>query len=196
MDSPEIPSSSDRRSERPAKIVYLDQNKWIDLARAAAAPKDHSEDRALLAFLCAKLEAGQIRLPLTASNLYETHKLNDPAQRFNLAYTQATLSKAEVFRGHRRRLETEAALVLSKLYELEWTERDPGWVFSTLFLEAHLEADDPRLETPIPKRVLALILGNWASDRPAATLRRSASNANQSALAWTIVAKRLDLSNS
>src|SRR5258708_25224004 len=155
MDSAELLSPSDLATAQPAKIVYLDQNKWIDLARAVAAPEGHPEDRTLLEFLCAKVEAGQIRLPLTASNLYETHKLNDPAQRFNLAYTQVTLSGAEVFRGHRRRLETEAALVLSKLYKIEWTEQDPDWVFSTLFLEAHMDADDPRLETPIPERVLA-----------------------------------------
>src|SRR5580704_5831258 len=103
MDSAEILFPSDPARPRPAKVVYLDQNKWIDLARAVAAPADHPEDRTLLEFLCAKVEAGQIRLPLTASNLYETHKLNDPAQRFNLAHTQATLSKAEVFRGHRLR---------------------------------------------------------------------------------------------
>jgi hypothetical protein len=157
MDSAEVLSPSDVATARPAKIVYLDQNKWIDLARAVAAPEDHPEDRTLLEFLCEKVEAGQIRLPLTASNLYETHKLNDPEQRFNLAYTQATLGRAEVFRGHRRRLEMEAAHVLSKLYQMEWTAPDPDWVFSTLFLEAHMEADDPRLETPIPEQILALM---------------------------------------
>lgn len=157
MDPIPILSPSDRAPARPPKIVYLDQNKWIDLARAVAAPEDHPEDRTLLEFLCAKVEAGQIRLPLTASNLYETHKLNNPEQRFNLAYTQATLSEAEVFRGHRRRLETEAALVLSRLYKMDWTEQDPDWVFSTLFLEAHAEVDDPRLEPPIPERVLSLM---------------------------------------
>ena len=157
MGSAESLSPADRATARTAKIVYLDQNKWIDLARAVAAPAEHPDNRKLLEFLCAKAEAGEIRLPLTASNLYETHKLNDPAQRFNLAYTQVTLSGAEVFRGHRRRLETEAALVLSKFYDMGWSEDDPNWVFSRLFVEAHLDADDPRLESPIPEPVLALM---------------------------------------
>ncbi len=40
------------------RIVYLDQNKWIDLARAVKDPAEKPEVRATLEFLCAEAEAG------------------------------------------------------------------------------------------------------------------------------------------
>ena len=80
-----------------------------------------------------------MRLPLTASNLYETHKVNYPSLRALIAETQATLSRSEVFRGRRRRLEIEIGRVLSQIYGLGWVEPDPDWVFSNLFFEAQAE---------------------------------------------------------
>ncbi len=34
------------------RIVYLDQNKWIDLARAVKYPAENPEVRAILELLC------------------------------------------------------------------------------------------------------------------------------------------------
>jgi hypothetical protein len=92
------------------RIVYLDQNKWIDLARAAKYPAENSETRAILELLCAEAAAGRAVLPLTATNIYETHKINDPERRFDLAYTLATLSAGRVFRGRHKRLEVEVMM--------------------------------------------------------------------------------------
>jgi hypothetical protein len=59
------------------KIVYLDQNKWIALAKAAKNPDEKSEARSALEFLVNERKAGRVLLPLTATNVYETHKINN-----------------------------------------------------------------------------------------------------------------------
>lgn len=141
-------------------VVYLDQNKWIDLMRAAQAPAEHPRDRHVLERVCVAVEADQLRLPLTSSNLYETHKVNDPALRAAIAYTQATLSRAQVFRGRRRRLEVEVGRILADIYSLPWTEPDSDWVFSRLFFEAQADANDPRLGLNISDKVLCLLREN------------------------------------
>lgn len=138
-------------------ILYLDQNKWIDLARAARAPEDHIEDRAVLDRLCAAVEAGAISLPLTMSNLYETQKVSDLDLRAAIARTQVVLSRGRVFRGRRRRLEVEGARVLASLYGKPWIEPDPDWVLSDLFFEAVAEAGDPALGLTFSQGDLDLI---------------------------------------
>ncbi|WP_162801245.1 hypothetical protein [Azospirillum brasilense] len=134
-----------RSDGRASTVLYLDQNKWIDLARAATAPADNPEIRDILELLCSKVAAGEIILPLTSSNIFETHKVNRHNQRLHLAYTQAALSESKVFRGYRQRLKTEVGRVLSELYGLARSEPDPFWFLSDIFLEATTEADDPRL---------------------------------------------------
>lgn len=163
-----------------ARIVYLDQNKWIELAQAAKSPKLFPDARAALELLCAKVEAGAVRLPLTQTNLYETHKVNRREQRLDLAYAQVTLSKAEVFRGFHRRLEIEIGRVLSGIYNLPWIEPAPDWVFSTLFFEAQADAGDPRLGHEISERVLALMraqpqraLFDYLMDTPESVRRKA-----------------------
>jgi hypothetical protein len=142
-----------RATLRIMKIVYLDQNKWIALARAVKNPDENLEVRAILKFLGAETEAGRIILPLTATNIYETHKRNDPASRFDLAYTQATLSAGNVFRGRHKRIEMEVTDVLRGAYGLPLAERGKDWFLSQLFFESTAEWNDPRFEGMISDRV-------------------------------------------
>jgi Aldehyde dehydrogenase family len=100
------------------QIVYLDQNKWIDLSRAVKHPADYPELRTVLEALVEEATAGRIVVPLTQTNIYETHKINDPERRHDLAYVQATLSQGRVFRGRHKRLETEVTAVLRGAYGL------------------------------------------------------------------------------
>jgi hypothetical protein len=138
------------------QIVYLDQNKWIDLSRAVKYPADYPEQRAVLEVLVEESKAGRITMPLTQTNIYETHKINDPERRRDLAYVQATLSHGRVFRGRHKRLETEVTDVLRGAYGLEPVEREPHWFLSNAFFEATLEWKDPRL-LPISERVMKAI---------------------------------------
>ncbi|WP_333586318.1 hypothetical protein [Phenylobacterium sp.] len=144
---PDAPATAASRHAdgRTATVVYLDQNKWIDLARAATAPDDHPHLRSVLELLCAKVAAGDIILPLTWANIFETHKINRLERRFHLAFTQVTLSEGRVFRGRHRQLEMEVGRVLSDLYGFARSEPEPLWFLSSLFFEATAEADDARL---------------------------------------------------
>ena len=141
----DIESPIETAPARRPIVLYLDQNKWIDLARAAHAPEEHREDYAAFERLCLAVEAGQVTIPLTTSNFYETQKVNNFELRAAIARTQVALSGGRVFRGRRRRLEIEGARVLADLYEKPWTEPDPDWVLSSIFFEAVAEAGTPAL---------------------------------------------------
>jgi hypothetical protein len=138
------------------KIVYLDQNKWVELARAAKFPAEHPEARVVLEVLVREAEAGRLAVPLTNSNIYETHKITKLERRVDLAYVQATLSQGLVFRGRRKRLETEITDVLRKTYGLEPLPRASDWFLSNVFFESTLEWDDPR-NLKISERVVDAI---------------------------------------
>ncbi len=146
-------------------IVYLDQNMWIDLARAVRDPDNHPEARQILEALGAAIDARMIATSLTASNLYETQKVRDPMLRATIAHTQVAFSGGWVFRGRRRRLEVEAARVLSEIYDLPWTEPEPGWFLSNLFFEAQADLTDPRMAPTISPQALKFI-----ADSPAEAL--------------------------
>jgi hypothetical protein len=89
------------------RVLYLDQNKWIALARAVKRPSDRPDLNALLKAIDGEVSANRMVVPLTATNIYETHKINDPQRRHDLASIQAWLSRGVVFRGRHKRLEAE-----------------------------------------------------------------------------------------
>ena len=88
-------------------ILYLDQNKWIELAQGRRSPTDFPAQREVLALLVEEANAGRLVVPLTATNRYETHKINIRERREHLAWVQSTLSQGMVFRGRYKRLEVE-----------------------------------------------------------------------------------------
>ncbi|MDK9720010.1 MAG: hypothetical protein OEL53_02385 [Rhodospirillales bacterium] len=92
-------------------IAYLDQNKWIELACATKQPENYPDHSTLLTSIHRAVDAGDLILPLTSTNIYETFKMNDPLRRRNLSFVQARLSKGLVFRGRDRRLKEEVSEV-------------------------------------------------------------------------------------
>jgi hypothetical protein len=52
------------------KIVDLDENNWIDLAQA---PDGYPEHYSVLEKLVEGAKAGYLLVPLTQTNIYETH---------------------------------------------------------------------------------------------------------------------------
>ncbi len=80
-------------------VLYLDQNKWVDLARGEARPTDHADFSTILERIRQLVSEGRLVVPLTQSNLYETHKINDPVRRNQLAKLQASISQGWVFRS-------------------------------------------------------------------------------------------------
>lgn len=69
------------------KVVYLDQNHWITMARARIAPEkiQVAEEREAADALWALVEAGQVRLPLSSAHLVETVHAGAKERRRHLA---------------------------------------------------------------------------------------------------------------
>jgi hypothetical protein len=140
-------------------ILYLDQNKWIELAQGQRSPTDFPAQREVLALLVEEANAGRLVVPLTTTNLYETHKINIRARREHLAWVQSTLSQGMVFRGRYKRLEVEIIDHLRAGSGLQPLPRDPRWFLSNVFFEATAEIGDNRIPQA-SERVLNAIHNN------------------------------------
>ncbi len=92
------------------KILYLDQNKWIELARGVKSPDNFPSQYAVVETLVREAKAGNIVIPLTFANLYETQKIGNIERRKHLAWVQSTLSQGKVFRGRHERLRVEVTV--------------------------------------------------------------------------------------
>jgi hypothetical protein len=138
-------------------IVYLDQNKWIDLARAAKHPEQHPEVHALLKSLAEGVKAGRVLLPLTFTNIYETQKINDTERRSDLAFVQCTLSRGLVFRGRFKRLEIELSDFARAVCGLPEVPHEENWFLSSVFFESVAEYGDPRIGPAPSESVLTYI---------------------------------------
>jgi hypothetical protein len=134
------------------RILYLDQNKWIEFAKAAKAPEHDADTYALLEEVDAEVRAGRLAVPLTATNVYETHKINIPQRRDDLAAIQSALSRGLVIRGRHKRLEVEFSAAMRPAYGLEPIKLDPFWFLSDIFFEAVAEWHDPRLGLDISEK--------------------------------------------
>jgi hypothetical protein len=147
-----------------AKILYLDQNKWIELAQGQKSAMDFPTQREVLAFLIEESNAGRLIIPLTATNLYETHKINIKERRDHLAWVQSTLSQGKVFRGRYKRLEVEIVDHLRAGSGLETLPREPHWFLSNVFFESTAEIGDKRI--PQPSERVLVIIRSKLSDLP------------------------------
>jgi hypothetical protein len=69
--------------DRPAapRILYLDQNAWVALARGAWDKLAYPAEHAGLSTVVSAVQAGAVVVPLSFTNLYETLKINDPVRR-------------------------------------------------------------------------------------------------------------------
>jgi hypothetical protein len=139
------------------RIVYLDQNKWIQLARAVKFPSEAPDLAALLKAVTKEVSAGRLVLPLTATNIYETHKINNAQKRHDLASIQAFLSGGHVFRARYKRLEVEVTEVLRGAYRLPLAHREENYFLSNVFFEAFAERDDERLGLHFSERAIEFI---------------------------------------
>lgn len=116
--------------------VYLDQNKWIDLAKALyrsdARPQDEENARALGS---AVLE-GRVRFPVSETHIMEASRIRDREQRLQLATIMAGFSDGWFLAGRQARLEHEIDAALRRLLSVEGMtesfspcQRDFFWAF-------------------------------------------------------------------
>ena len=77
-----------------SRIVYLDQNKWIDIARAFYGREDGKKYQPVLQKLQEKVNSGEIIVPISAVHIIETARNGDKDRRERLANFIADLSKS------------------------------------------------------------------------------------------------------
>lgn len=75
--------------------VYLDQNKWIDLAKARAGRKEQARFVEVLQAAQEAVRAGDASFPLTAQHYYETSNRGARESREHLAATMLGLSQGD-----------------------------------------------------------------------------------------------------
>lgn len=82
-----------------SRIVYLDQNAWVALARGSWDKTEFSLEHAALTKVMERVRTNEIMVPLSFANIYETAKINDPVRRATMARAQSLISAGRVFRG-------------------------------------------------------------------------------------------------
>jgi hypothetical protein len=124
---------------RLPKIVFLDQNKWIDLTRAFV---DAHQDSPLYALGMKAREAvieGRVLFPLTASLIIETYKMKNLTNRGVIAETQAKFSQGYIFRERATRIRREAGDFIAGISGLSVLKLPSLWWLSKYFIEAFVD---------------------------------------------------------
>lgn len=78
---------------RNETVIYLDQNKWIDLARAYHKHKLGKQYERVFKIISSKLLENKIILPLDSARYIETYKAKNKDRRIRLAQVMGVLSQ-------------------------------------------------------------------------------------------------------
>lgn len=139
------------------RLVFLDQNAWIALARGSWDKNKFPREHAALTKIVDSAQSSSIIVPLTFTNIYETSKINDPVRRQHIALTQALISGGRVFRSRRHILrETLAAYIAQKL-SIPRGSPSERWFLSDLWFEAAADYSPETYGYEIPANVLNLL---------------------------------------
>jgi len=144
------------------RLVFLDQNAWVTLARGSWDKDSFPREHAALTKIVELVQAGSILVPLTFANIYETSKINDPVRRANLAQTQAIISGGRVFRGRRRILGETLAAYIAETHNIRRPDPEKHWFLSDLWFEAAADYSPDSYGFEISARMLDSIRQNPA----------------------------------
>lgn len=117
-------------------IVFLDQNKWIELARVEAGKVTSGPIATLYLQLATAVEEHRVLFPLAVSHILETSKRNDPVSRGWVAETQAKLSRGYVYRSRTGRLLVEMRTTLQRLLGARAPDLPKNWAIAHGFMQA------------------------------------------------------------
>ena len=123
-------------------IIFLDQNKWIELARVEANKTSSAQLQSLYLQLMAAVNRKEILIPLSLSHVLETSKRNDPVSREHLARTQAKLSRGHVIRSRKGRLIIEFRFALKKVFSEPLIAMPDNWAIVPGFMQAFEQFDE------------------------------------------------------
>lgn len=97
-------------------VVYLDQNKWIDLSRAYHGMLGGKNFEHVLAKIQSAVADKNAIFPLSFQHYYETNKNSDLEQRRRLAKVMAEISQGICISPQERMLQWELERALAKLF--------------------------------------------------------------------------------
>ena len=106
------------------KRIYLDQNKWIDLARAQLGQPGSDRFRDVLALAEARVKNGSASFPLSAMHYIEIAKRRNHQSRSELASTMASLSRYHTMAPFTVMVPPEIDRALRRRFEVEEAPRD------------------------------------------------------------------------
>jgi hypothetical protein len=144
-------------NQKMSRIVYLDQNAWVALARSSWDKAKFPREHAALTKVVERVRSNEIIVPLSFANIYETAKINHPVRRATMARAQSLISAGRVFRGRRRVLaETLTAYIAG---QNSFVHPAPGerWFLSDLWFEAAGDHTPENYAFEISQRVLDAI---------------------------------------
>lgn len=138
------------------RVLFLDQNKWIDIARVAKGGSALAPLRPVYERLCEDVDRGSIIAPLTVSHIIETAKRNDVMSRMDVANVQARLSKGFVYRSRKARLLVEIRNALHIAFSESPVNLPSHWAIVPGFMQA-FEPFDTLVAAPDDARTSRLI---------------------------------------
>lgn len=134
-------------------IVFLDQNKWVELARVRSGRKTSGHIADLFPQLVAAVQKERVIFPLSISNIMETAKRNDPDSRRYVAETQALLSRGYAHRSRADRVAIELRLAIQRTFGPVPVATSPSWALVPNFIQAFGPVDEL---TTIPEELASL----------------------------------------
>lgn len=105
------------------KHVYLDQNKWIDLARTVDSDADEKRFADVALLLRAGVDAGHVSLPLSSAHYMETQNRRDWRSRRQLGETMIAFSELHTIAPQDALLPTELDIALREMFGAPPTPR-------------------------------------------------------------------------
>lgn len=123
-------------------IVFLDQNKWIELAQVHSGRTTSGPIAELLPQLVAAVQGKRVLFPLSVSNIMETAKRNGHDSRRYVAETQAILSLGYVHRSRAGRMAVELRAAIQRRFGVEPVAMPPNWALAPDFMQAFEPMDE------------------------------------------------------
>ena len=120
--------------DAPSFAIYLDQNKWIELARARHRSDASSDDKANLHSIEDAVVDGRVCFPVSYVHIMETARIGNQTQRLQLAELMAELSIGWYLAGRQTIVNQELDNALSALLEPEKPARRVAAFTRNLFL--------------------------------------------------------------
>ncbi len=140
-----------------ARIVYLDQNAWVTLARGSWDKDRYPKEHKALTKVVDIVRSGSITVPLTFANIYETLKINVPYKRANMARAQSLISGGGVFRSRRRILTETLATYFAEKSAIPRPDPPQDWFLSNLWFEAAADYSPENYGFEMPEHVIDFI---------------------------------------